>query len=428
MTFPQVLGLRTASPVFHRAGLSDATDRSVRRRLGWVWGLLFLNVLTFTKTPDILPIPSTLGKIITQGALLGALGVALSLNRKMIVRPNGFLLLFTIFAILSLIVSLRGYFGLGSIVRAARLVLFVLVLWLLTPWWGRRDLLFAHIHRRALAVILGSVVLGMMMAPGKSFAQAGGGRLGGAVWPIPPTEVAHFAAVFVGLSVVMWFTGLVSRRSAVIAVIAGVVVLLLTHTRTAVIGLLVGILAAGLSLFFSRKRVRRAFVVTLLVAGIVALSFAPFVTHWFSRGESAQQLSGLNGRAAVWSALVHQPRGEVNIVLGYGMSNDSYNGLSIDSSWLAIYLDQGVVGDVLVAVAMLLILLLALMAPRGPARAIAIFLLVYCLIASYTEVGLGNASGYLLDLTVTMSLLAPWMASGPRRLPFVGSRRPRQPA
>jgi len=53
---------------------------------------------------------------------------------------------------------------------------------------------------------------------------------------------------------------------------------------------------------------------------------------------------------------------------------------------------------------------------------------VYCLIASYTEVGLGNASGYLLDLTVTMSLLAPWMASGPRRLPFVGSRRPRQPA
>lgn len=428
MTLPQTLRLRTASPVLERASWSDATDRSVRRRLGWVWGLLFLNVLTFTKTPDVLPIPTTLGKIITQGALLGALAVALSLNRRMIVRSNGFLLLFTILAILSLIVSLRGYFGFGSIVRAARLVLFVLVLWLITPWWGRPDLLFARLHRRALTIILGSVVVGLMVAPGKAFAQAGGGRLDGAVWPVPPTQVAHYAAVFTGLTVVMWFSGLVSRRSAAIAVIAGVVVLLLTHTRTAVIGLLVGILAAGLSLFFSRKRVRRVFLVTMLVAGIVALSFAPFVSHWFSRGESAHQLSGLNGREAVWSAVLHQPRDEVNTIVGYGMSNDSFNGLSIDSSWLAVYLDQGLVGDVLVAVAMLLILLLALMAPRGPARAIGIFLVVYCLIASYTETGLGNASGYLLDMTVTMSLLAPWTASQPFRLPSLESRRIRPTA
>jgi hypothetical protein len=43
--------------------------------------------------------------------------------------------------------------------------------------------------------------------------------------------------------------------------------------------------------------------------------------------------------------------------------------------------------------------------PRGPARAIALFLLVYCLIASFTETGLGAASTYLLDLTIAASVL-----------------------
>jgi hypothetical protein len=56
---------------------------------------------------------------------------------------------------------------------------------------------------------------------------------------------------------------------------------------------------------------------------------------------------------------------------------------------------------------MLCLLVAAAFKPRGPARAMALFLLVYCLIASFTETGLGGASTYLLDLTITASLLAP---------------------
>jgi hypothetical protein len=56
---------------------------------------------------------------------------------------------------------------------------------------------------------------------------------------------------------------------------------------------------------------------------------------------------------------------------------------------------------------MLSLLLIAAFRPRGPTRAMALFLLVYCLIASFTETGLGQASTYMLDLTIAASLLVP---------------------
>ena len=55
----------------------------------------------------------------------------------------------------------------------------------------------------------------------------------------------------------------------------------------------------------------------------------------------------------------------------------------------------------------MLLLLLAMVAThvRGPRRAVALFLVVYCVVASITETGLGDASPYLLDLVVAASLL-----------------------
>ena len=53
---------------------AETYDRSLRRRVYLAWGLMFLNVLTFYKgtwnmLPLIMPIPSAIGKIMTQGAL-----------------------------------------------------------------------------------------------------------------------------------------------------------------------------------------------------------------------------------------------------------------------------------------------------------------------------------------------------------------------
>jgi hypothetical protein len=398
---------RTPSPALVRAQaeLLPQSVASVRRRIGWIWGLLFINVMPYSNKSSLIPVPTSIGKVLTQAALALAFVLALSINRKVLVRPNLFLLFMTILCATSTMMSIRGYYSWGSDFRAARLIAMVAVLWLLTPWWGRRDFLLLGYHRRALLVVLVVVLAGAVLTPGAAFSQAGGGRLGGAIWPIPPTQVAHYAAVLAGITIVLWFAGAVKPRPA--ALVAGmcVVMLFLSHTRTALVGFFIAVLVAGLSLFLSRQRVRKAFAVTLVIAALVALSFAPFLSSWFARGQSGEQITALTGRTMTWSAELAAPRTEVNTLFGYGMSNDSFSGLPIDSSWLSTYLDQGLVGDVIDGSVLLLLLLVACFSPRGPRRAVALFLVVYCLIASFTETGLGDASPYLLDLTVAMSLL-----------------------
>ena len=409
------LRIRTPSPALGRAEaeVSPLSDATVGRRIGWIWAMLFLNVLPYSTKSALIPLPTSVGKIITQGALGVALVLALSINRRVLLRPNIFLLLMTVLCLTTAMMSVRGYFGDGSIIRCFRLVGMVAVLWMLTPWWGRRDLLLLRYHRRALAVVLGVVLVGLVLFPGRSLSQAGGGRLGGSIWPIQPTTVAHFAAVLAGTTVVLWLTGLIAPRPAAAVAMLSLVVLLATHTRTALIGMLVAVLAASLSLFLSRQRVRKALAVTVVIGALVGLCFAPFLTSWFDRGESNGEIEALTGRTTVWTALVAEPRTEVNTLFGYGISNDSFNGLPIDSSWYSTYLDQGLVGDVIDGAVLLLLLLLAVFSPRGPRRALAVFLAVYCLIASFTETGLGQATPYLLDLAVAASvLMAPVTAPG----------------
>jgi hypothetical protein len=55
---------------------------------------------------------------------------------------------------------------------------------------------------------------------------------------------------------------------------------------------------------------------------------------------------------------------------------------------------------------LLTLIILALAHPRGVTQATALFLVAYCLVASITETGLGEASPYLLNLVVAASLLA----------------------
>jgi hypothetical protein len=381
-------------------------DRATRRRVGLIWGLLFFNVLSYASQETVVRIPSSLGKLMTQGALALAFVLALAVNRKLVVRPNTFLVISTVLAVCALMMSIRDQVSIvGSDYRAIRLIVFVATLWLLTPWWGRTDMFLLKCQLRALGIVLAVVLLGLAIAPGKAFSFQG--RLGGDIWPIPPTQVAHYGAVTAGMIAVLWFAGKVKRNVAIVVFCGSVFIVVLTHTRTALIALLVGILVAGLSLFGGRKRVRNVFAVILVVLVLSGVVLLPALTHWFSRGQSTQEISQLTGRTVVWSELVNSPRPVDNMIFGFGLSNDSFNGLPIDDSWLAVYQGQGLVGDVLCGLIMLSLLLLAAFRPRGPARAVALFLVVYCLIASFTETGLGGASTYMLDLSIAASLLIP---------------------
>jgi len=380
----------------------------MRRRIGTVWGLLVLNTIGYSGA--IVHIPTVVGKGITQGALPVALIVALAANRRVIVRPNVFLCLVTLLALEAILTSTQAHFA-GTIYRTFRLAEFVAVLWLISPWWGRRDLLLVRFHLKAYTVVLGSVILGALVAPGLAFA---GGRLEGALWFIPTTQVAHYAAVTIGLVVVLWFCGLVTGRVTVPVVAVTGVMLILTHTRTALIGLIAGILVAGLSMILAKARVRKLFVALGIVAAIVIMTLSSVITTWLARGQGAEELTKLTGRTLVWSALLAFPRDRFQQIFGFGLTNSSFNGLPIDSNWVSSYQEQGLFGVTVCAAILLFLLVTAYFQPSGVERALALFLVTYCLVASFTEDGFTDATTYLLELMLAASMLS---ASAARRKP-----------
>ena len=378
---------------------AEGHERLVRRRLGAAWGLLLLNVIGYTSL--IVHVPSIFGKAITQGSLPLALLLLLSVNRRIVVRPNVFLCLVTLLPLEAVMTALNPQF-LGTVYRTVRLIEFVAALWLLSPWFGRRDLLLLRYHLTALSVVISSVIAGILVAPGIAL---GSGRLVGAIWGIPSTQIAHYCAVVIGVVVILWACGHMPGRLTLFIVGVASVVLILTHTRTALTGMIAGIVVASLSLMDRYVRVRKMFATAIVVVAIVVATASSFILNWLSRGENAQGLHNLTGRTKVWGPLLALPRDHFQEIFGFGLSNSSFNGLSIDSNWLSSYLEQGLFGVTVCGLILLFLLVAAFFRPTGVQRALALFLVTYCLVASFTEDGFTDATPYMMDLAVAASLL-----------------------
>jgi hypothetical protein len=404
-------GLRLLRTVTRPLSPAELPERAFRRRVYWAWGLLFLNLVTFYKgtwnnLPLIIPIPGFAGKILTQGALPLALLLAISVNRRLLIRPNVFLCLLTLLFAEAVISGVNPAAGsvIGTTYRTCRLGGFVATLWLLSPLWDRRDLLLVKCHLAALFTVLGTVLLGLLLSPGRALAQ---GRLSGELWPITPVQVSDYSAVALGIIIVLWFCGVARRRVMLAAALFLAVMLFLTHTRTEVIALVAGILVAGLRMFTARARVRRVLVTAGIVISVGIIAFSSAVTTWLIRGENSQELNDLSGRTNVWTNVLNEPRDRFQLIFGYGLSNKGYAGLPIDSTWIAGYYDLGLVGVGIVAAMLLFVLATAYFRPRGTRIVVALFLVTYLMVTSYTETGLSDASAYLLELTLAASLLTP---------------------
>jgi hypothetical protein len=382
---------------------AEALDRSVRRRINAAWGLLYLNTMTFVAGTSILHLPSKVGKGFAQGALPLAILVLLTVNPKVKVRPNVFLCIVSLLIADTVLTSVQVH-HFGTLFRTFRLAEYVVALWLLTPWWGRRDLLILRCHLRWLYIALGSVLFGLVISPGRAFSY-NGGRLVGVIWPMLPTQIAQYAAIATGLTVVLWLARLLSGRTTLVGVTAAILILLLTHTRTALVGLVAGILIAGLSLFTSNARVRKFFAAIAVTVSIGVMTVAGVVTTWLARGEGTRGLTTLTGRTNFWALVLNTPRTKFQEVFGFGLSNASINGLPIDSNWLSAYMQEGLFGVVVCAMILVFLLVTAFFQPPGVRRALALFLVTYCLLASFTEDAFTDVSTYLLDLTVAASLL-----------------------
>ncbi|WP_031038637.1 membrane protein [Streptomyces sp. NRRL F-5650] len=385
--------------------------------VGTAWGLLVVNTLGSTGAETVVPLPRSLIQMVTMGALALAFTLALALNLRLRVRPSAYLLLLTLLLVPSVISSADLQSGVGALFRCTRLALFAGTLWLLSRWWDGGTTFVRH-HIRWYFVILCSVAAGALVSPGAAMPDLYGGRLVGALWPLTPPQIGQYAAVVIGLSVLLLLGGRTDRRSAALVIVPSLVLLLLTHTRTATLGLLVGLALAIGSLTLTSAAARRFFSWAVLCAAVAAVVFASALRGWFLRGQSEENFSNLTGRAKVWDALLAAPRTTGEKVFGTGLGDKSFDGLPIDNSWLAVYHEQGLIGVTLVAAVFVVLGGVALLRPPSPARACAIFLIGYCGLASYTEAGLGDASPYLLHLAVAASLLAA-PAPAPAVLPTV---------
>ncbi|CAL9671549.1 O-antigen ligase domain-containing protein [Streptomyces sp. enrichment culture] len=388
---------------------ADRTPKLV----GTVWGLLVLNTLGSTGAETIVPLPRSLIQMVTMGALVVAFSLALALNLRLRVRASAFLFLLTLLLVPSVIASADLQSGFGALFRCARLALFVGTLWLLSRWWDGGTTFVRH-HIRMYFLVLCTVAAGALVSPGAALPDLYGGRLVGALWPLTPPQIGQYAAVIIGLAVLLVLGGRTDRRSAALVVVPSLVLLMLTHTRTATLGLLVGLTLAIGSLALTSAAARRFFSWAVLCAAVAAVVFASALQAWFLRGQSEENFSNLTGRAKVWDALLAAHRTVGEQVFGLGLGDKSFDGLPIDNSWLAVYHEQGLTGVALVAAVFVALGGVALLRPPSLARACAIFLISYCALASYTEAGLGDASPYLLHLAVAASLLAQPAPAAPR--------------
>ncbi|MER6623288.1 MULTISPECIES: hypothetical protein [unclassified Streptomyces] len=390
--------------------------------VGTAWGLLVLNTLGSAGAKTVVPLPRSLIQMVTMGALAVAFTLALAVNLRLRVRPSAYLFLLTLLLVPSVISSADPESGFGALFRCARLALFVATLWLLSRWWDGGTTFVRH-HIRMYFLVLGSVAAGLAISPGAALPDLYGGRLVGALWPLTPPQIGQYAAVIIGLTVLLLLGRRTDRRSAAVVVVPSLVLLALTHTRTATIGLFAGLALAIGSLVLTSAAARRFFTWTVLCAAVAAVVFGSALQAWFLRGQSQENFTSLTGRAKVWDALLAADRTTSEHLLGAGLGDKSFGGLPIDNSWLAVYHEQGMTGVVLVAAFVVVLGGVALLRPPSLSRACAIFLISYCAIASYTEAGLGDASPYLLHLAVAASLLAAPARAAPLPAPDVPRRR-----
>ncbi|MDX3095236.1 O-antigen ligase domain-containing protein [Streptomyces sp. ME01-24h] len=391
------------------------------KTVGTVWGLLVLNTLGSTGADTVIPLPRSLIQMVTMGALVAAFSLALALNPRLHLRASAFLFLLTLLLVPSLISSAQLESGVGALFRCARLALFVGTLWLLSRWWDG-SLTFVRHHIRMYFAVLGLVAAGLVVSPGAAMPDLYGGRLVGALWPLTPPQIGQYAAVITGLTVLLVLGRRTDRAGAALIVVPTLVLLALTHTRTATLGLLVGLALAIGSLVFTSAAARRFFAWAVLCAAVAAVGFGSALQAWFLRGQSQELLSSLTGRVKVWDALLAAPRTTSEYLFGVGLGDKSFDGLPIDNSWLAVYHEQGLTGIAVVAAVVIVLGGVALLRPPSLPRACAIFLISYCAMASYTEAGLGDASPYLLHLAVAASLLAPPAAAAPPPAPAAPRR------
>ena len=383
-------------------GLEPLTD-ATRRHATWAWLFLLISVLpwSFAQPGRI----TFIGKRPEQLLVAVAVGIAgwfaLKVNRRFQVAHAWPVMLYSLLAVVALIPPLGGRAGVGSLFRASRFMATLVLIILLLP-------VFAHdryIPLRAHMLVMKGIVASTVLSLGVGYGFDGDGRLITQLPALTAPGLAQWTALFSAMLAFGMLQRAIPVRNGMTWLAASMFCLLLSHSRTPLVAGGAAFVAGILAMFVSSQRARRLVSWTLFFVPVVALVFGPAVQAWFLRGQNQSQLSTLTGRTKAWAKVYAFPRDVYSRVFGIGLTDKSIEGLSIDSGYLSVYHEQGRLGVAIIT--LIFAIYLGRILTRHPSmpRAIALFLVVYVLIASYTETGIGDMSSYVLHLVLAMVMV-----------------------
>ena len=270
-------------------------------------------------------------------------------------------------------------------------------------------LLAAADWRTVLGGLLGSLGVVAVIAAITGIPRiADEGRLVGGIPEVAANELAGLAAPpLIGLIVLLIRDGL-RLRTGIPAIVLGVVIWA-TESRTGLIAIALAIIVA----FIAAPRVHwsvTAAVFVSLPVGYALAVYTPIVSDFLVRGQSVADISTLSARTDAWRVVFSWSLESWERWLGLGLAVKQVpvplkdRDLQVlDSSWVSVLAQTGVIG-VLLVIAILVPLIYRAFTVRDY-RPLVLPLLTLILVRGFTESGIIDSSAtFLLFFTIAVAL------------------------
>lgn len=255
---------------------------------------------------------------------------------------------------------------------------------------------------RAMALV--ALVAAITGAP--TFAATG--RLGGGIPEIHPNELGGLVAPpLIGLFYLTLRRGAHWTWSIAMAILAAI--LLASGSRTAMLGVAVALIVAVAVVGIRHRSVLYAALVALPV-GYALITLTGVVAALATRGGTTDETAALEARADGWAVVLGWPWDAWERWIGLGLSVKEItvdlewrDTQVLDSSWISLLAQTGVLGTLLMAGLVMWCLIAAITSDRR--RGLVLPLLAVALVRSATESGLlDSAMLFLLFFTLASTL------------------------
>ncbi|MHA6669455.1 O-antigen ligase family protein [Homoserinimonas sp. A447] len=301
-----------------------------------------------------------------------------------------------------------------SLVLAVRIILVAATVYTLSCTTTPLDLL------RSLLIAMGILsIIGAVTGIPEFLAE---GRLASGIPAMRPNELAGLAAPpLVGLAIEITRAGL--RTHTAVLMLSFSVIVLATGSRTT---LFVAVLAIVLTIMLSWPLPQSAGIVLILLAPVAytIVAFTDLVAQVAVRGQNLQELATLSSRTIAWQAVLDIPMDTWHKWIGAGLAVKTvevderwWETQVLDSSWVSVLSQTGIIGLVLVFVWVFLTLVESGRSPQ--LRNLTFPLLVLLLVRSVAENGLVESSVIFVLFFCISLLLEPGHRSPVQRQKLV---------